>query len=305
MQDMIKELIRERTGLRLGVNKLNELARLIYEIYRRENVSPAKIISERGIEDILKDETIGQPKKFYHIKEYLLKRRFPNAIGQRDFSTYLTGFRPSKANFKVKTYSGPFYPEVIFVDNSAKSLELTERFIGNFPEARVEYIKDIKGYHKKREVSPFDVKKRDVFITSQRWDFFKPCPCTKGVLGCNYHIFNLGFGCPYDCSYCYLQHYTNFPGIILDANVEDYLPRFDSYLEEIGNRPIRIGTGEFTDSLALDYFTEYSKILIPFFASRNVLFELKTKSQHKKPYRIGQSRKDGGIMVIESPGYHR
>jgi len=69
MQDMIKELIRKRTGLRLGVNKLNELTCLIYEIHRRENVSPAKIISERGIEGILKDETISQPKKFYHIKE--------------------------------------------------------------------------------------------------------------------------------------------------------------------------------------------------------------------------------------------
>jgi spore photoproduct lyase len=42
---------------------------------------------------------------------------------------------------------------------------------------------------------------------------------------------------------------------------------------------LRIGTGELTDSLAMDHITEMSKLLVPRFARENgVLFELKTKS---------------------------
>ena len=40
----------------------------------------------------------------------------------------------------------------------------------------------------------------------------------------------------------------------------------------------RIGTGEFTDSLMLDHVTGYSKKLVEYFSSKNLVLELKTKS---------------------------
>ncbi len=55
---------------------------------------------------------------------------------------------------------------------------------------------------------------------------------------------------------------------------------FFSELEEIfnTNRFFRIGTGEFTDSLALESLTNYSSYLIEFLSQfRNVVLELKTK----------------------------
>ncbi|MFH1837830.1 MAG: spore photoproduct lyase family protein, partial [Candidatus Omnitrophota bacterium] len=84
-------------------------------------------------------------------------------------------------------------------------------------------------------------------------------------------------GCPVDCSYCYLQTYSNAPGLILPANIEDYYSR----ITELDNKAvagIRIGTGEFTDSLALDKYTRYASKLIPFFKNmKNLVLELKTK----------------------------
>jgi len=84
-------------------------------------------------------------------------------------------------------------------------------------------------------------------------------------------------GCPFDCSYCYLQQYQNFPGIILPSNTKRFQEYFCGFIKKI-KKPIRIGTGEFCDSLALDDNTNYSLELVPFFARQNVLFELKTKS---------------------------
>ena len=59
--------------------------------------------------------------------------------------------------------------------------------------------------------------------------------------------------------------------------MDDFFNKFDNFYKKI-NRPIRIGTGEFCDSLALDHITGYSTQLINFFRDKPVFFELKTKS---------------------------
>ncbi|MCX5716064.1 MAG: hypothetical protein NTV07_04280 [Candidatus Omnitrophica bacterium] len=112
-------------------------------------------------------------------------------------------------------------------------------------------------------------------MIEEKYDFFKGCPCTKGAPGCGYHIFNLGFGCIYECTYCYLQEYTNCPGIVLPVNLDSYFAVFAKY-----KRPgMRIGTGEFTDSLALDHITQYSLPLVELFSRHlDTTFEFKTKS---------------------------
>jgi spore photoproduct lyase len=74
-----------------------------------------------------------------------------------------------------------------------------------------------------------------------------------------------------------LQHYDNLYGIVICANLEDFFREFDRY--QASHKGLRrIGTGEFTDSLALDHITGYSARLIEYFANQGVLFELKTKS---------------------------
>jgi len=67
--------------------------------------------------------------------------------------------------------------------------------------------------------------------------------------------------------------------MVLPANLDDFFEEFDAFYKTI-NRPIRIGTGEFCDSLALDHITGYSRQLIDFFRNKQVRFELKTKSNN-------------------------
>ena len=179
-------------------------------------------------------------------------------------------------NWQVKT---PFKPLEIFVEKEVKKSYLVNNFRSKFPDVKINEVDYYSQYLKKNRFKLSDLKKPLVFIVKERWDFIKPCPCTKQHVRCGYWILNLGFGCPFDCSYCFLQHYTNFPGIILPGNLDDFFVKFDKFYKTLKS-PIRIGTGEFCDSLALDHITEYSKKLIPYFKDKRVSFELKTKSNN-------------------------
>ncbi|MBN1823392.1 MAG: hypothetical protein JW803_03635 [Endomicrobiales bacterium] len=276
MENELGKLILRQTGLRLGINKLNELTRLVYEISRREGVTPEGILEAPELKEVISHTRGSYLEKFSRIKKYLISRRFPNASFQDDFSVQFQ--RLGGANRKSRVYREPFYPEMIYIEESVRDSALAKRALKLYGDAPSKTIKSLKDFHRENRVSGIDLKKREIFIARQKWDFIKPCPCTKKVVCCSYHIVNLGFGCPYDCSYCYLQHYTNFPGIVIDANVDDFLEKIDAYLQNFKNREIRVGTGEFGDSLALDDMTEYSKTLVPFFADKKALLELKTKS---------------------------
>ena len=112
------------------------------------------------------------------------------------------------------------------------------------------------------------------FLIEEKYDFYKKCPCSPKSVSCGYHVVNLGSGCPFECTYCYLQSYLNSPGIVLPANIEDLFSSFRNYKQNI-----RIGSGEYTDSLAFDHLTHYSPKIVEFFSKYpESTFEFKTKS---------------------------
>ena len=279
MNTEIERIIDSSINIKLGINKKNELSRLIFEIARREKIPPAKVLEDKKLISIINDKNTGYIGKFLKIKQYLIRIRYPNAFGEKDFSVFLnTELNENKTVSKL--YSEVFKPERVFVEKSELDSPVAKRLFALFPDVKIEIIQSLKKYKQENEGVSGDLRKRDVFVTKQNWDFVKRCPCTKGVVNCGYHIINLGFGCPFDCSYCYLQQYANFSGIILNSNPERFLENIDTYLESRKDKITRIGTGEFTDSLALDHITQYSKILAPYFAGKNVRFELKTKSNN-------------------------
>jgi spore photoproduct lyase len=101
------------------------------------------------------------------------------------------------------------------------------------------------------------------------------------VVSCGYYNLNLHTGCPYCCSYCILQAYLETKEPIYFTNFAD----MERELREASrtHRYLRIGTGELTDSLALDPRTNYShKILALFEHFPDIVFEFKTKSTHIK-----------------------
>ncbi len=132
--------------------------------------------------------------------------------------------------------------------------------------------------HSSRRV---DVGKKILYLTTQKRAIFQKMPgAPKGLICCNYYVINFATNCHLDCSYCILQEYLeNNPFITFFVNSDDLLAELDQVFSEDPRRVYRVGTGEFTDSLAMDELTEFSKIVVPFFASRpNATLELKTKA---------------------------
>ena len=121
--------------------------------------------------------------------------------------------------------------------------------------------------------------KQHLYLCRNRGRFFKNCPGTREYNCCGYHVLNIGMNCPMDCVYCILQAYLNNPWLSFFINIDDLFAELDQVLTEDPANVFRIGTGEFTDSLALDRLTGLSRHLIQYVRSHdNAVLELKTKS---------------------------
>ena len=171
----------------------------------------------------------------------------------------------------------------IFIDEKVKNHSLTKEVLSQFPDVPREVFKEALPIYKglvEKHVDPFLEGKRILLLTHFKGDFLKKCPGTKGFICCNYYVLNLMTNCPLDCTYCILQEYLeNNPVLKLFVNIEDALEQIEKIYQENPSVPIRIGTGELTDSLALDHIINYSEKLIPFFEERkNLTLELKTKT---------------------------
>ncbi len=257
---------------RFGVNKRRETVRLLCEISRREKIPPAAVLPAEP------------PAGFSALKAYLLGRRFPlgSAAG--------IPIRPHLPRLELKEEDVvtdlpfPFSPKNIYIETAAASSALAAACRERFPDADREEIGSLKEYlagRPPRGIADYNRRGETLFIIAEEWDFFKPCPCTRGAVRCGYGVCNLGFGCLYDCEYCFLPGYVNTPGIILPANIDRFFDRFSRSPSLPGPRPLRLGTGEFTDSLHLDDLTGYSLPLVEFFRRRkDVVFEFKTKSDN-------------------------
>ena len=124
---------------------------------------------------------------------------------------------------------------------------------------------------------PVAAGKEILFITRNRGKFIKKCPGTRYYNCCGYVILHLGSFCTMDCSYCILQSYFHPPVLQYFANHTDMLSELAPVLSGHGVK--RIGTGEFTDSLIWEPWTDMTADLIPRFAEQSVaVLELKTKT---------------------------
>jgi spore photoproduct lyase len=255
-----------------GVNKKREISRLIYEIAKRQNFCFSSVLKDLRARD------------FSSIKEILLQRRYLNSYREgKDNRFYLPKLKINPEN-KVKIKKLALYPRNIYFEEAVRESAIVYRLKELFPAAHFKRISSLKDYLKCRTFSLKDYNQRqdNFFIVKERYDFLKKCPCTRGAVSCGYYILNIGFGCVYECTYCYLQEYQNSPGIIVPANPDDF---FLSLMIK-KNKPgvfafTRIGSGEFTDSLCLDWITGFSPQIIDFFKKHpKIFFEFKTKSNN-------------------------
>jgi len=125
----------------------------------------------------------------------------------------------------------------------------------------------------------FQLDKETIRLMAFPGALFKPCPGTREYLCCGYQILHIGTNCPLDCSYCVLQVYFNQPSLRVFVNLEQHLEAIGKALRTSERKIFRIGTGEFTDSLALDPIVKWTEVLPSFVAKHsNALLEFKTKT---------------------------
>lgn len=248
---------------KLGLNKQREILRLIFEIAKRDNIEPQAVLP------------LKFTNNFEQAKNYLLKKRYPKTYGK----TAAANFYLPKLDINLlppaDTSKSAFSPQNIFIEEDVLESKLALRARAMFPNAKVKIIKP------KEQAGSGDYtgRKDNLVIVKERFDFLKPCPCTSNANCCGYNLVNLGFGCVYDCHYCFLQQYQNLHSIVLPANIEDFLEQIKTAKFNRGIFPyIRIGSGEFTDSLLFDDISCYSTDIVNFFRGRGEYFEFKTKS---------------------------
>lgn len=168
------------------------------------------------------------------------------------------------------------YPQPIrhiVADEEVLDTPLATRARARLPQASL---------HIRRRHESFPLMVRDksvLYLKHYRGRFLRFCPGTSSYRCCGYRIVHIGENCPLSCTYCILQAYFQDSTLKIWANQQDLWEELD---REVGSRPerlFRMGTGEFTDSLALEPITEYSRDLLTFLADYpNCCLELKTKT---------------------------
>ena len=166
----------------------------------------------------------------------------------------------------------------IYIERSVQHEPLVQKMLTCF-ERPFEMVDDATEIYKQldHEPDPVQAGKEVLFLTRNKGSFLKKCPGTQNYICCGYQILHIGTFCTMDCSYCILQSYFHPPLLQFFINHDKLTEELDGVFAQ--KKTMRIGTGEFTDSMIWEYWTDLSRLLIPLFARQNhSILELKTKT---------------------------
>lgn len=122
--------------------------------------------------------------------------------------------------------------------------------------------------------------KKIIYVSPQK-GFIRPCPCSKKYRCCNYFTIDTVEGCIYDCEYCILKSFLDNSKIVIKADIDELVSEIRELKDRLlsSRRILRIGTGELSDSLALEDIAPFAPILIEETKDcNNLILEFKTKS---------------------------
>lgn len=116
------------------------------------------------------------------------------------------------------------------------------------------------------------------YLEQVKGPLIKPCPGAKNHYCCNLVVVSQVLNCPYNCSYCFLHAFFGKDEIVIVRDEEAIVAQVKDYLAKAGE-PLRVCTGEYSDSLAIPEAVSLGKKLVSLFAGQtDHLLELKTKS---------------------------
>lgn len=159
----------------------------------------------------------------------------------------------------------------VIVEEGAGQFDLTHKILGRIHTGEIKNGVQWKNLHAR--------DKETLRLIQFPGEMLKPCPGTTQYICCGYWILHGATNCPLDCSYCILQAYLNDNKLSVFVNIEDKLESIYVIIKSHPERLFRIGTGEFSDSLALDPIVGWNEIFLPKFSTlKNAVLEFKTKT---------------------------
>jgi len=174
----------------------------------------------------------------------------------------------------------------IYVDRSAANCPETESILSKIdaPHKIVDSMEHIFEKLSKSSGDPVREGKEMLCLSRNRGAFLKDCPGTSHYRCCGYKILHIGSYCVMDCSYCILQAYFHPPALRYFVNRQDLFDELEKLFSE--KKRCRVGTGEFTDSLIWEKWTDISRRLSEYFSGQSsAVLELKTKGASVEKFR--------------------
>ncbi|MFQ5852123.1 MAG: radical SAM protein [Candidatus Binatia bacterium] len=188
-----------------------------------------------------------------------------------------------------------YRPDEVIVEVGSEETSIFRNLKRSLPDVPFTFVDRPQSFLTSLQASrdPLGKGKRHLLLMRHKGDFLKKCPGGEGPVCCNYFVINFASNCPLECSYCYLQDYlADNPALRVFSNMDDLREETHRLLSRHRRFLFRIGTGELTDSLALDPYIAFSEEIVPFFAEQpNVLLELKTKTDQVE-----------GLLPLDSKG---
>jgi len=183
---------------------------------------------------------------------------------------------------------GAFCPNVVIVAKGARARPHYEVFLDKvrqtFPEAR--WIEQPNASHMAvhcpamgRKADRLELAKKTLVIGTHGNPVRRSTE--SGIVCPNYWHFSTTSFCCYDCVYCYLAGSCSTlasPAVKVYVNLEEIVGQLARQCGRL-NRETGFYLGKLQDGLSLDFLTNYSKVLVPFFAEqRHGRFVFLTKS---------------------------
>jgi spore photoproduct lyase len=171
--------------------------------------------------------------------------------------------------------------KLIYIEKGIKKHPLIERFLAVFPSIKTDYIEDYKHlpHHNFPNKKKFMLAKKTLILAENKGNFIKEFYLHPSLKGRPLYSINHAIGCLFDCQYCYLQAYQDYPAYTQFINLEKIPIEIEQILRRVNANKLFFSSGILSDSLLFDELTGLCDTLFPLFAAyNNAILEIRSRT---------------------------